>query len=338
MEPTRQTSAGAPGQRDWQYRALFEAMSEGFALCEPIWDGKGKLVDYRIIEINPALQAMLGVGPEVAGRRASEGPPLPSAWLAVCERAFRGGESVGFEFHNANTGRWHEIRLTRVTEERLAQFFFDVTERKEAEAHQAQLFDELNHRVKNSLAMVSGLLRMQAKAASPALREHLKKAVARVEAIADVHGALYQGGRKTRIEFASYLNLLCERLQASVLDGRVRIEVKAQPEDVSIDHAAPLGMIVNELVTNAAKHAYPAPARGVIDVCFERTGDSLTLSVADDGPGPPKDKAGAGGLGMRLVKSLVAQLGGRLTISGPPGARFAVRLPQSDDAADLIEA
>ncbi|HEV2363992.1 MAG TPA: histidine kinase dimerization/phosphoacceptor domain -containing protein [Caulobacteraceae bacterium] len=310
-------------------RALFETMSEGFALVEPIWNGDGRLADYRILEINPALQGMLGVGPDVVGRTLGEGP-APPEWLAVCERAMKSGRPVSFEYGNPDTGRWHEIRLTRIAEDRLAQFFFDVTERKEALNHQAQLFDELNHRVKNSLAMVSSLLQVQSNRAPEPVREHLAKAVARVDAIAEVHGALYGGGGRDRVDFAQYLRTLCERLAASLVDDqRIRIEVTAESAEIGVDHAAALGMIVNELVTNAVKHAYPAPDPGVIDVTFQRRGRRLSLTVSDRGPGPPA--AGipddSEGLGVRLVKSLVRQLRASFSISGPPGTRIEVRLP-----------
>jgi len=302
-------------------------MSEGFALCEPIW-ADGRLVDYRIIEINPALQAMLGVGPEAAGTLLSDGP-IYRPWIEVCERALVKGEPVGFEFHNQSTGRWHEIRLTRVAKDRLAQFFFDITERKEAQEHQARLFDELNHRVKNSLTMVSGLLQMQAKDAPGPVREALAKAVARVEAISEVHGSLYSGGRTTDIDFAQYLRALCGRLEDSLLEGdRIAIEIKAEPANIPVDQAAPLGMIVNELLTNAVKHAYPPPRSGVVAVHLRREAGNLVLSVRDWGRGTPAGEATeARGLGMKLIASLARQVGATVSRQKGPGTGFEIRLP-----------
>lgn len=303
-------------------------MSEGFALCEPIRNSEGRLVDYRIVEINPALQAMLGVGPEVVGQRLSDGSPVPAAWLEVCERAMRAREPVGFEFHNRATGRWHEIRLTRVSDDRLAQFFFDVTERKEALEHQSRLFDELNHRVKNSLTIVSGLLHLQARDAAPRVREELEKAGARVQAISDVHGSLSEGGTTQIVELSAYLKNLCARLAQSALDPkRVRIEVSADRARVSVDQAMPIGMIVNELVTNAAKHAYPSPKKGRIEVRIAMEENDLHIVVADYGQGFCEAKGRRASLGMKLVHSLVRQLGGEIVREGPPGTRFTIRAP-----------
>jgi len=305
-------------------------MSEGFALCEPVIEG-GRLTDYRIIEINPALQAMLGVGPEVTGTFLSEGSPTPRGWLEVCERVLMKGKPVGFEFHNRGTGRWHEIRLTRVAKDRIAQFFFDITERKHAQEHQAHLFDELNHRVKNSLTMVSALLQMQARDAGPTVREALAKAVARVEAISEVHGSLYGGGHSTQIDFAAYLETLCKRLSDSLLEGdRIKIEVTAAPANVTVDQAAPLGMIVNELVTNAVKHAYLPAQGGVIAVALARDEVGLTLTISDQGRGLPTGMAASShGLGMKLIGSLSRQIGASFSMRSQGGARFELRLPHA---------
>ncbi len=319
---------GKVDRRGRDYRALFDTMSEGFALCEPILSD-GRLADYRIVEINPALQVMLGVGPEAAGTLLSDGAAFSRPWLAVCEQVLVKGDPIGFEFHNRNTGRWHEIRLTRVAKDRIAQFFFDITERKEAQEHQARLFDELNHRVKNSLTMVSGLLQMQGKDAPTPVREALAKAVSRVEAISEVHGSLYRGGRTTEIDFAQYLQTLCRRLQDFLLEGdRITIEVTAEAANVPIDQAAPLGMIVNELVTNAAKHAYPPPRAGRIAVELVQQSGALILTVRDWGGGAPKAAAGAaGGLGMKLVASLAHQVGATVSRLSGPGTGFELRLP-----------
>jgi len=320
----------AQKDRDERYETLFRTMSEGFALCEAIRGETGRLVDYRIIEINPALRGMLGVGPEVVGTRLSDGgASTANGWLPLCDRVLRTGEPASFEFHNRATGKWHEIRVNRVTPERMGQFFFDITERKAAESHQANLFEELNHRVKNNLGIVSAVLGMQARGAEPRVRAELMKAIGRVQSISEVHDALYKGHRTEDVDFGPYLEGLCRRLSDSLLaDDRVRIVVEAQSAPVAVDRAVPLGVIVNELVTNAVKHAYPPPRAGVITVRFSRTDDGAVLSVSDTGRGLAVDaEKKSKGLGMKLLRSLVGQVGGALTLSGPPGASFEIRIP-----------
>src|SRR5437868_5869317 len=105
-------------QRRLQYELLFAEMSEGFALCDAIRDKEGKLVDYLLVEINPALQKMLGVGPEVIGTRASVSGTNTAVWLRRCDNVLRTGLPHRFEHHNRRTGRWHDIHIDRVTNDR----------------------------------------------------------------------------------------------------------------------------------------------------------------------------------------------------------------------------
>jgi PAS domain S-box-containing protein len=323
-------SHAALSARNFQYNALFDAMSEGFALCEAIRDEAGRLVDYVLVEINPALQKMLGVGAEVIGARLMDREGDYAGWLRVCDRVLQTGSPWRYTSYNEATGRWHDIHIDRVGPGRMSQFFFDITERKEAEARQAQLFTELNHRVKNNFAVVSGFLRMQAKGASDAaVRDQLMKAVDRVQGIADIHGSLYKSGRTQDVDFGAYAKDLCERLATTLLDSeRVRLVVDAQPADLNLDTAISLGMIINELVTNAAKHAFRAPDKGVISVHFSRAEDGFVLRISDDGCGldsDPEDRAT--GLGMRLVPALAAQVNATLSISNRPGLTYEFVIP-----------
>jgi two-component system CheB/CheR fusion protein len=319
-------------ERQLSFDALLQNMTEGFALCEAIFDTKGHLADYTILEMNPALQRMLGVGPEAVGTKLSDSEGDRSDWLRLCDRVLKTGEAASFEIHTRTVDLWHEIRVTRVTQTRMAQLFFDITERKKAEARQAELFDELNHRVNNNLALVAGILRMKARdAGSDVVRDHLLRAEARVHSIAQVHRALYRGARKDAVDFGAYLQDLCAGLKDALVYDDERIEVRVEVEAVplSVDTAIPMGMAVNELVTNAVKYAYPPPDKGLIMVRFARVGNGLVLSVRDFGRGLPgnAESRPGGGLGMKLVKSLVAQVNGDLSMTGPPGAAFEIRVP-----------
>jgi len=311
-----------------RYDVLFENMSEGFALCEAIRDQQGLLTDYVILEINPALQKILDVGPEVVGTKLSDSGNNTREWLQRCDGVLRTGEPTKFEFHNRRTGRWHEIRLVRVTDGRMAQFFHDITERKIAEVRQQELIEEINHRVKNNLTMVSAVLRMQARDAHPVVQEQLLKAVGRVQSISEVYRNLYGDSRSGTVNFGHYLEQLCTSLAASLLDdsGRVTLNVDAEGESsIAVDTAVPLGMVVNELVTNAAKYAYPPPQRGKISVRFKKDGSDYTLEIGDSGTGLPENAEKSPGLGMKLVHSLVQQAGGELTAGHHPGVTYAIR-------------
>jgi two-component sensor histidine kinase len=320
----------ALGEQSRHYSALFETMSEGYAVVEAMRDAKGRLSDYTITEINPALQRMLGVGPEAAGSRLTDAPGNWDRWLQVCDRVLATGDPVSFERFNRATKLWHEVHLSRLTGNSIAQFFFDITARKAGEARQAELFDELNHRVKNNLAMVASLLQLQARGADEAVRDHLGKAAARVQGIAEVHNALSRGASNEAVDFGAYLQDLVASLRRTLaVDERIGLGVETEAVDLPVDTAIPLGMVVNELVTNAVKYAYAPGTGGRIEVRFRRDGERLTLTVSDHGKGLP-DGGEESGLGMRLVRSMVEQIGGALTISGGDGASFEVSFKAAD--------
>jgi two-component sensor histidine kinase/PAS domain-containing protein len=319
--------------RDDYYNALFDGMSEGFALCEAIFDEFEALKDYYIIEINPALQEILGVGPEVVGGKFSATPGDNRRWLKMCDQVLKTGQPASFEAHNPQTNLWHEIHITRVSTTRMAQFFFDITARKRAELRQAELFGEMNHRVRNNLTMVASLLNLQARDVGAEIRDQLLKAAARMQSIAEVHAALYRGSSHESVELGSYLSDLCANLSKALLsDQRIAINVRAEPVTVTVDMAIPLGMAVTEMVTNAVKYAYPSPGGGDIWVSLERHDQELSVSVADTGIGSEQTVEESGRLGMRLIQSFAKQLNGRLSIDHDQGTTVEIRAPLSNGA------
>jgi two-component sensor histidine kinase len=323
-------------ERTLNYDTLFASIPEGFAVCDAIRDGEGRLVDYTIVEINPALQRLLGVGKEVIGTRLTDAPGNWSRWLRVCDLAMTTGNTVSFERHNRASDLWHEVHISKLTETRMAQLFFDITDRKVQEARRAAAFDELNHRVKNNLAMVASLLQLQARGSEDQVREHLVKAAARVQSIAEVHDALSRGGGDA-VDFGAYLQDLCASLRRSLaIEDCIALRVETEPENVSVETAISLGMVVNELVTNAVKYAYPKGEAGAITVAFRRDGHRLTLTVGDHGQGLASEP-GAGGLGTRLVRSLLDQLGGEMRVRNDGGTAFEITLPAEAEAALVAE-
>jgi PAS domain-containing protein len=276
------SSRDALSEQNASYHALMNSISEGFALCEAIRDGRGLLVDYTIVQLNPAFQRMLGVGPEAVGSRLSAAPGDWTGWLALCDRVLRHQKALNFEYHAEQLGLWYEIHLNPLSPKRLAQFCIDITARKRAADYQSDLFDELNHRVKNNLALVSSLLRLQSREASAEVREELEKAAARVNTFADVHASLYQGAGRNVVDFGVYLKDLCAHLAQSLIhEDRIVLEVEAEAFALPIDTAVALGMVVNELVTNAVKYAYPAPSGGGDQGLVRRTTWGIALAPGE---------------------------------------------------------
>jgi two-component sensor histidine kinase len=185
---------------------------------------------------------------------------------------------------------------------------------------------------------VSGMLQMQARPQSPELAAALTKAIDRVQVISTIHTSLYKGGRKDDLEFSDYLKNLCDRLAASLTDGeRINIAVEAEPADIPVDDAVPLGIIVNELVTNAVKHAFPPPSSGVISVRFVARDEDIFLSIGDSGRGLPNmDTPGQPGLGMKLVDAMVRQLGAKMEVTHHPGTTYDIRLRRAMKGRDGV--
>jgi len=206
----------------------------------------------------------------------------------------------------------------------------DITDRKQAEADNLLLLDELNHRVKNSFATVASLLTLRAKRCeSEEARQQLTEAVNQVMSIAQAYAHLYAGGQPRSLDVADYLRDLCNGLAQGLTDGdRVKLTVSARSMNMETDRALPLGMAVNELVTNAIKYAFPEGRSGTIEVTFEPTAEGWRLVVADDGVGLPGDfEQQQRGTGAKLVKSFARQAGARLKIAGGPGARLEITSP-----------
>ena len=207
-------------------------------------------------------------------------------------------------------------------------------------AQQAILLREVNHRVANSLQLITSLIEMQARrVADPAARVMLRQAAERVEAVTMVHRRLYTGDNVEFVEMDAYLAGLIDELERAtqtadaLLPGHAaslrRIALHADPLRVETDKAVPLGLIVNELVTNALKYAYPKDRPGQVRVSLRREGEALQLTVEDDGIGYPEDDAApkGSGLGSLIVGSMAKTLNATVKLDREhPGTRFVVSL------------
>ncbi len=191
---------------------------------------------------------------------------------------------------------------------------------------------EFEHRVKNNFAVVASLLELQKRGADPATAAALSAALARVESIARAHRHLYRGTPGVEaVQIADYLNELCQALgRALVLGERIRIRCAADQVQLPRDRAVSIGLIVNELGTNAAKHAFAGREQGEIIVDFATVAGGWVLSVADNGTGfAPRDPAERreGGLGTRLVEAFARQARGTVQVeTGAQGTRTVIAM------------
>jgi two-component sensor histidine kinase len=203
---------------------------------------------------------------------------------------------------------------------------------KDALRHQEFLTKEISHRVKNSLSMVASLLSMQSRMSDdPGLQRALADAQARVQTIAKVHDRLWRIDDIQAVDLADYLGDLCEHIRASAPNHKLVCELAAV--SVSTDQAIPVGLLVNELVTNAVKYAYPEGSGEVrlIVAPAEQEGH-LRLEIFDRGIGLPAGQGAAksGGLGTKLVAGLARRLRGEVQWQdAQPGTRFVIVFPHN---------
>jgi two-component sensor histidine kinase len=205
---------------------------------------------------------------------------------------------------------------------------------------------EIHHRVKNNLQIVSSLLSMQARTIKdPDALIALQNSQSRVRSMSLIHERLYQSQNMGRINFGPYIKDLTAYLFRSYQDrsGQVRLTI-AQIEDIAldIDTAIPLGLILNELITNSLKYAFPGNQPGEITVqLLKKPGGFLSLVCSDDGAGflPEQDLSKINSLGIQLINSLTRQLEGEVEINSSNGTQVTIRIPYKNEPvlADSIQ-
>ena len=202
----------------------------------------------------------------------------------------------------------------------------DVSERKQSEANQKVLLDELNHRVKNNMQMLSGLLRTaQRDTSNNEARAVLVDAGQRVSAMAAAQQVLYQTSNCTSFNAREFLESVCASARQA-FSNTVAVQISdASCGDLPNDMAMPLALIVNELLTNAAKHGMNGRDEGTIRVGLQRDGTGFALCVEDDGPGFQLSQTRSRASGLGLVAGLARQLGGKFEVERGRCTRCVVR-------------
>jgi two-component sensor histidine kinase len=195
------------------------------------------------------------------------------------------------------------------------------------------LLQEVHHRVKNNLQVISSLINMQVRSLALGVsRDALEVCQARVQAIALIHEKLYQSSDYSRVPFPDYARSLASNVFQAIGVAAESISLELAVADVAlaVDKAIHCGLILNELLTNALKHAFPDGRAGTIRVELSRADEgSLQLLVADDGVGLPGglDAPRASSLGLRLVGMLAEQMAARLEVDSTRGTTFRLIVP-----------
>jgi PAS domain S-box-containing protein len=310
--------------------------------------------DGVFVDVNEAFCVITGYSKEdVVGREANEVHIWddPDDRKRFVERLTKDGKVQNFEakfrMKNGNVrfgllsataimlqGEMHHISITR-----------DITDMKAAEERiksslkeKEILLKEVHHRVKNNLQVISGLLNLQAHhITDPGAREVYKESQNRVITMGLIHEELYQSKDLAQVDFAAYIQNLSSNLFASYGKEHSNVDLVLDAEHIEmiVDTAIPCGLIVNELISNSLKHAFPMEKEGEVRVDFHSLGNGVyRLSVADSGVGLPEgfDFRRSKSLGLQLVTVMTELLGGTIELNRDGGTTFIITFREYREA------
>jgi PAS domain S-box-containing protein len=330
MTTTVKESSSRARLSEARFRLLFNNSSESIFVFGSIGpDG----VPEKVIEVNDSACKQLGYTREELTRmppaeiidpgsrqtliKALSMPGAGGYGRCECTYRTKGGNSIPVEV---------SIQLFDMDGKRvIITNAHDITERKRADdlirsalREKEVLLREVHHRVKNNMQVVSSLLGLQAsRTADPATKATLEEGRQRVRSIAIIHERLYNSANLANINFAVYLKSLADELCRSFGRPEVSCVLDLEPIPFEIDKAIPTGLIVNELLTNALRHAFPTATKGTVWVHLRSLGDeNVELVVRDDGVGFPAgtDITSATTMGLAIVRTLVEQMRGTITM------------------------
>ena len=323
-----------------RYRSLFENMTNGYAYCRMFYTN-GHPVDFQYINVNRAFEKQTGLTGVEGKLVSSVIPGIHESDPELFERYGRvalTGIPESFEMYVASLKMWFAISVYSPQKEYFVAIFDVITGRKKAEekiiaslAEKETLLKEVHHRVKNNMQVISSLLRLQeSKVKDKESAALLKDSQNRIQSMALVYNKLYQSVNLAGINMTDYIKELTAGLVKSYAVNPSRVTVKIAPGDVflDIDMAIPCGMVINELVTNSLKYAFPDNRKGQISVSLqEAANQKLELIVSDNGVGIPENvnPDNTSTLGIKLVSNLVRdQLGGKMELVRNQGTVFKI--------------
>jgi PAS domain S-box-containing protein len=328
-----------------RYGKVYSTSPLAFVICDP---------SFKIVDWNDKAEELFGWKKnEVLGRdffeflvREPMEAAIPEIQASVVEdrlprfmvnrSATKSGQAIICEWYNSplhnNDGELEGI----------ISLGLDITKRKEAEGQikaaleeKEILLREIHHRVKNNLQVISTLLDLRADGIADAnALKVFKDSQNRVRAMALIHERLYQSASLARVDFHAYIQDLMAHLfyVFGVSPGDVQLSLNINEVPMSVDAAIPIGLILNELVSNSLKYAFPGGRRGTIRIALERHPElAVELTVGDDGAGLPStvDFRNTESLGLQLVCILVRQLGGEIERVLGPGTTFKMTFKES---------
>lgn len=339
----RKRAEAALRQSEEKFRAVVECSPTAMYIYR--LESEDRLI---LMGANPSTDRVLGMSHQaLLGKTIEEAFPklaeteIPDMYRRVA-RGETGPQSFEITYQDERISGFYHVHVFRTGPASIAVAFDEISERKRAELalrasleEKEALIKEVHHRVKNNLQIVGSLLNLQAsRVKDPASLAALHDTQHRIRSMALVHETLYRSGNLARIKVSHYLKNLCQFLSSFHHRSEVSVRLcgEATEVEMEIDQAIPCGLIVNELVTNALKHAFPQGRSGEVRVVLRAPDcDLLVLAVSDDGVGLPAGATPESSqtLGLQLVLHLAKQLRAALEIKREPGTQFVLTIPLS---------
>lgn len=202
-------------------------------------------------------------------------------------------------------------------------------------ARKDALLREVSHRVKNHLASIASMMRLESRNASSEDGQALLAMHHRILAVAELYDLLAQRPSSEHVRLSEYVKLVCAQLKAVI--GRSGIELQTHFKgdvDIEPERAMAIGFLVNEILTNSVKHAFPC-GTGRIDVELDASRPDVELRISDNGVGLP-EKAASGGIGASIINSMVLQVDGKLAIDSQDGTSYTLLFPVNGGAVSEV--
>ena len=326
-------------QTEKKFQMLFDQMLSGISIHKIICDENNKPVDYRFLNVNPAFEKSTGLkADKIIGKTVREVMPgTEQYWIDNYGKVALTGEPMQFENYSKELGKYFEVISFQTAPGEFACAFQDITERKLAQERTLEslkekeiLLSEIHHRVKNNLQVIISLLGMQMDYIKDAnVVSAVMESMNRIKSMAFIHQRLYRSTDLAHVDLKGYIKVLTDNLVQAYSVSQNQLTINLEIDDIflRIDAAIPCGLILNELISNAIKHAFTGRDKGEISISLSKNeNDILTLIVQDNGGGMGQDidfdrqKS----LGLRLVRLLVNQLRGTVEIDRSNGTKFVI--------------
>lgn len=339
--------------------AVFSKSLDGIICYKILKNEEGRVNDFMFISLNHSAEVILKASKEkFIGNRflalfpGSVESGLFDAFVSAAES--QSIKEIEFSYKDENYEGWYKDTIIPFDEDKLLVFFKNITEEKRIQselAHRTEqleqakkeltdslkekemLLKEIHHRVKNNLQIISSIVNLQ----SSYLNDHhtlgvFRETQSRINAIALLHQKIYESRLLSSIDFSIYLKDITTSIfnTFNANAEKVELEFDIQNIDVDIDYGIYLGLVLNELITNALKHAFPDERKGKIFISVKQK-EKIEIVVQDDGIGFPAnyDITESDSLGMQIISSMIEQMDGEIIIEKNPGTKFKILLDRT---------